>query len=280
MNEVNIAATKRIKEDKILTGFSEFDHKTFGLYKSDVMLLVSRPSVGKSRLALNIASYVAQQSNDSVLIISTDKPTKSVRMELLNSMGLIKDREYRGVTKYTELEQHYINSSEGTFGTTIDMHFIYSKSIDALIRQIRAFTSDGFTPRLIVIDCLQSLFENEQEERLLDNVKDVVQRIKDIAVLLNVPIIITANQNRNGEHRECHYPVNTDLTFNNIIEPIVDTVAFLYRESIYDYGVSTHIADLVITKQRSGKQQSIKIQCQTAPLNFENLMPFHRETLL
>ena len=46
--------SKRIKG--ISTGFTKFDEKTGGLHAGELIILAARPSMGKTALALNIAS--------------------------------------------------------------------------------------------------------------------------------------------------------------------------------------------------------------------------------
>ena len=41
------------------TGFADLDNLTFGLQRSDFIILAARPSMGKTALALNIAAHVA-----------------------------------------------------------------------------------------------------------------------------------------------------------------------------------------------------------------------------
>ncbi|MBQ8032940.1 MAG: replicative DNA helicase, partial [Elusimicrobiaceae bacterium] len=54
------------------TGLSEFDHKTGGLRKSDLIILGARPSQGKTALALNIAHHACVECNIPVAFFSLE----------------------------------------------------------------------------------------------------------------------------------------------------------------------------------------------------------------
>ena len=52
--------SKRIKG--ISTGFTKLDEMTGGLHRGELFILAARPSMGKTALALNIASHVATET--------------------------------------------------------------------------------------------------------------------------------------------------------------------------------------------------------------------------
>ncbi len=52
------------------TGFRDLDMKTAGLQPADLVIIASRPSMGKTAFVLNIAQYVALQTNTAVGIFS------------------------------------------------------------------------------------------------------------------------------------------------------------------------------------------------------------------
>ena len=66
------------------TGFVDFDHLTSGLQRQDLIIIASRPSMGKTALALNMAQYAAR--NGSVVgIFSLEMSAEQLASRLLCS---------------------------------------------------------------------------------------------------------------------------------------------------------------------------------------------------
>jgi len=65
------------------TGFADFDHKTAGLQRSDLVIIAGRPSMGKTALALNIARNVAVNDSVPVAIFSLEMSRAQLATRLL-----------------------------------------------------------------------------------------------------------------------------------------------------------------------------------------------------
>ena len=67
----------------IPTGFTDLDNMLAGLQKSDLVILASRPSVGKTSLALDIARQVATKAKEAVGIFSLEMSKEQLIDRLL-----------------------------------------------------------------------------------------------------------------------------------------------------------------------------------------------------
>lgn len=56
----------------VATGYKDFDAKTAGLQKSDLLILAARPAMGKSTFVSNLAYNVASQQKKAVLFFSLE----------------------------------------------------------------------------------------------------------------------------------------------------------------------------------------------------------------
>jgi replicative DNA helicase len=65
------------------TGFKALDNLLAGLQPSDLIVLASRPSMGKSTLAMNIAHHVALEQKRSVLVFSLEMSKEQLVDRLL-----------------------------------------------------------------------------------------------------------------------------------------------------------------------------------------------------
>ncbi len=68
----------------IPTGYKDLDNLLAGFQRSDLIILASRPSMGKTTLSLNLAHHVAVQSKLPVLIFSLEMSKEQLVDRLLS----------------------------------------------------------------------------------------------------------------------------------------------------------------------------------------------------
>lgn len=73
----------------VSTGFADIDQLTSGLNPSDLIIIASRPSIGKTALSMNIADHVAQNSGKHVLVFSLGMSEGQITNRLLASNGMV-----------------------------------------------------------------------------------------------------------------------------------------------------------------------------------------------
>ena len=64
------------------TGLVDLDNFRLGLNKSDLILIASRPGMGKTSIALNIATHVAKTSGKAVAVFSLEMSREQLCMRL------------------------------------------------------------------------------------------------------------------------------------------------------------------------------------------------------
>jgi replicative DNA helicase len=82
--------------------------------------------------------------------------------------------------------------------------------------------------------------------------------LKNLALELNIPVIVVSQLNRDCERREDHRPRLSDLRDSGSIEQDADVVLCVYREDAYHRGEAgyepTNTAEIIIAKQRNGPE--------------------------
>ena len=68
----------------LTTGFADLDQRTYGLQKSDLIIVAARPSMGKTAFALNIAMNSALKAGAHVLVFSMEMPKEQLSMRMLS----------------------------------------------------------------------------------------------------------------------------------------------------------------------------------------------------
>ncbi|MCG8689431.1 MAG: replicative DNA helicase, partial [Desulfobacterales bacterium] len=79
------------------TGFMDLDRITSGLQPSDLIILAARPSMGKTALALNIATYagIRNDSQGAILIFSLEMSKEQLSMRMLTAESRIDSYKMR-----------------------------------------------------------------------------------------------------------------------------------------------------------------------------------------
>jgi len=62
------------------TGFADFDERTSGLQKSDLIIVAGRPSIGKTAFAMNLAENVSLETQRPVAVFSMEMPGEALTM--------------------------------------------------------------------------------------------------------------------------------------------------------------------------------------------------------
>lgn len=216
-------------DDRILTGFPEFDKFSKGLKQKDLYILAGRPSVGKTAKMLQMAYGVAQQEKGAVLIWSQEMDKVDILLRMLScSTGvpynfLTKDKDklekkYRDKLreKYKELNQLpiYIDDAAG-------------KSIYEIKAAIKSFKARKGKIVAVFVDYLQIMKMPYAENRALA-IGKVTGAAKEIAKKENLTFVMLSQLNRKTEDEK---PNMGHLKESGSIEQDADVVEFLYQHS-------------------------------------------------
>ena len=204
-----------------------------------LIILASRPSFGKTTLALNFARNICVENeledNDVVLFISLEMSQEELVKRLLSANSGIPSIKKSIVLNY--LSKKMLNyECQGTIleGMPILINQKYSISVDDLSIMIKDI-SKRHNIRAIIIDYLQlmeaptskSTFSREQQ------VAYISRKLKLLATQHKIPIIALSQLSRKPEIRENKKPIMSDLRESGSLEQDADIVMFLYRETIY-----------------------------------------------
>ena len=271
--KIEAVASSRQMVTGIPTGFTDFDNLTSGMQSSDLIVLAARPSMGKTALALNIATHVALSVKKSVGMFSLEMAGDQLLLRMLCSearvdahqlrTGYLSKEDWNKITKKLgELSQApvFIDDSAGI--TLLEMR--------AKARRLKAENSLD----LLIVDYLQLIaggkgrYENRQQE-----ISSISRGLKGLAKELDIPVIAISQLSRAPEQRTGdHRPQLSDLRESGSIEQDADLVAFIFREEVYKPTEENRgIAELIISKQRNGPIGGLKLAFLREYTSFENL---------
>ena len=238
----------------VTTGLSDLDEMLDGLHPGDFVVIASRPSMGKSALAVNIAWAASHHVGVGIVPVEMSVSAMSTRILSLVSgldshalrRGRITGEEYRSLAGIAaQVAQRPIRLSQ----SLRDPWHIY--------REVRRL-KDQHGIGLLVVDYLQLLdpadSNNDTREQ---EVAGISRMLKKTAQDLEIAVVAMAQINRKSEARGDKKPMLSDLRESGQIEADADVVILLHRPAYYgvvevdDVDVS-NLMEAHVAKQRNG----------------------------
>jgi len=263
------------------TGFSDLDRIIMGLNKSDLILVASRPGMGKTAIALNMALHVAKKSGKTVAVFSLEMSREQLAMRLLSASASV-DGKRLHTGRLNDGEWHRLaESAKQISQADLLINDDASLTVTEMNAQCRRLTNLG----LVVIDYMQlmSAATNERGyrgENRVQIVTEISRTMKVMAKELNVPIICLSQLNRDNEKRgkNDRRPQLSDLRESGSIEQDADIVMGLYRDDYYNEESETpNIAEVLILKNRRGETGTVQLRWDPEFTNFSPLDRHHGE---
>lgn len=231
-------------------GFSALDNRFGGIEETDLWVLAARPSMGKTALALNIASNVAAQGKD-VLVFSLEMSKEQLTKRLVSSSSGIN----YGVLRSGDLsEDDWPKLSLGVSKLKDKrIHIIDVPAIDVnrAMAIARKFSRSG-NLGLVIIDYLQLM--TAKSENRFDEISYISRQLKVMAKTVKAPVIALSQLSRKCEERGNKRPINSDLRESGQIEQDADIISFIYRDVVHNKDTANpDIAEIITTKFRNGE---------------------------
>ncbi|MDR1663352.1 MAG: replicative DNA helicase [Clostridiales bacterium] len=254
------------------TGFVDFDKRTAGLQPADLILIGSRPSMGKTAFMLNIAQHASVRNAVPTAIFSLEMSKE----QLINRMlcceaNLDAQRLRTGELSDTDWEK--ISNSVAPLSNAPlyidDTPGISVAEMRAKCRRLKIEKNLG----LVVIDYLQLMSgsSSRAESRQLE-ISEISRSLKALAKELHVPVLTAAQLSRAVEARKDHRPMLSDLRESGAIEQDADVVAFLYRDEYYNpETLKKNHAEVIIAKQRNGPTGTVELTYLGQYTKFANM---------
>lgn len=251
--------TSKGKLTGIPTDFVDFDAKTAGLQKSDLVLLAARPSMGKTAFALNIAQNAAIRHNIPVAIFSLEMSREQLVNRMLCSEAMLDAQRLRTGELTDEDWSDLIRTMGPLSQAPIyidDTPGISPMEIRSKCRRLKVEKGLG----LIVIDYLQLMSGNSRNDSRQQEISEISRSLKAIAREMEAPVVALSQLSRACEQRADHRPMLSDLRESGAIEQDADVVAFLYRDEYYFPDTEKkNQAELIIAKQRNGPTGTVDL---------------------
>lgn len=261
----------------ISTGFKALDKKLLGLQPSNLVIIAARPGMGKSALAVNIATHIAVREKRAALIFNMEMSKNDIAKRILSAETLIDnnliatgkidgdDRDKMvNILQTLSPAELYIDDTPG----------INIMEISAKAKKLKMEKDIA----VVVVDYLQ-LIEPIQTKRVQSREQEITQisrSLKKLAMELQIPVIalsqLSRSAERGGKKNEPKKPMLSDLRESGAIEQDADVVLFIYRDEYYnEESENKDIAEVIIAKNRAGTTGSVDLAWLGANTRFMDL---------
>ena len=244
------------------TGLPDLDRTILGLNRGELILIAARPGMGKTSLALNLASYVGEHAEKTVAVFSLEMSREQLATRLLSSAGMVDSQKLMTGRLSTEEWRRVATAASRISATDIRIDDNPSLSVADMNAQCRRLNNLG----LVVIDYLQLMqsagsghtWSNESRTQA---VSDMSRMLKIMAKELNVPVVCLSQLSRANEARQNKRPMLSDLRESGAIEQDADVVLALYRDGYYNKEAEdVNLSEAIILKNRHGETGTLELR--------------------
>lgn len=226
--------------------------------ETDLIIIAGRPAMGKSQLALTVASDLSLDRNKPTLLFTLEMDDTQVAERVVLSQADLSIDDVNSGRAFEEdtpsaLLGQAINHIKGK-PFFISQHS--GVTIDDIVIEARKFAQKHPNTGAILIDYLGLIKVNGKMRHDLA-VAEITGGLKRLAQEIKVPIICLAQLNRGLEQRQDKRPLMSDLRDSGAIEQDADKIVFVYRDSVYDSQTPMRgTIELINAKRRRGKPQN------------------------
>lgn len=255
----------------VSTGFKRLDELTHGLQPGQLIILAARPAMGKSSLAMNIATNVAEATDQPVYVASYEMSYQELTMRLLSTYSGVSLSDLKSGRIPRELASDFERQAEKVAGLSLLVNSRPPSTVGQLRSELRRVARRG-PLGCIVIDYLQLMTGElrRNSDSRAQEVSEISRGLKELAMELRVPVIALSQLNRGVESRQDKRPMLSDLRESGSLEQDADTVWMLYRHFQYDASADPAMAELNIVKQRSGPTGTVVLDFDGACQRWSN----------
>ena len=257
------------------TGFTDLDNYLAGLQKSDYIILASRPSLGKTTMALDIARNIAVNEKIAVGLFSLEMSASQVVDRLLCAQANIDLWRLRTGRLSGKGNENDFTKIQEAIGTLSESPIYIDDSPSSTVMEIRtkarrlqAETGLG----LIIVDYIQLILPLNTRESTVQQMTEISRSLKALSRELDVPLLAISQLSRAAEQRSPRLPRLADLRESGSLEQDADVVLLIYREDLdLKDSERKNIADIYIAKHRNGPIGQVELYFDQDCVSFKNL---------
>ena len=255
----------------IPAGFPDLDAMTSGFQNSELVIIGARPSVGKTALAMSMASNIAIKERISCAFFSLEMADMAIMQRLIASEARISSHKIRsGLIKPSDFNS-LMEAASRIYEAPlyiVDTPNIKLLDLRTMARRLQA--EKGV--KIIFIDYLTLITHENAELPRWEQISSISRSLKALARELRIPVVALSQLKREAEGKQ---PNLSDLRESGSIEQDADLILFLHREreSTKSKEEQSPVieTELIVAKQRNGPVGKVDIAFLPAYTRFESI---------
>ncbi len=259
---IDAIATSKIPVIGVPSGFGDLDRLTGGFRPGQFIIIAARPAMGKTSLALNIASHAAVNMGKKVGIFTMEMAADEVIMRMFSSASEVNmDAMLKGYGMNEEKLIRIMQASEVLSSKQIFIDESGTNTPLEIRAKTRRLAAEIGGLDLIIIDYLQLMTLPKDRDSRQQEISEISRALKIMAKDMKIPVVALSQLNRMLETREEKRPRLADLRESGAIEQDADLVMFIYRDEYY-YPEKTEkpgIAEVIVGKNRHGSTGYVEL---------------------
>jgi replicative DNA helicase len=243
------------------SGFDDLDQYTSGFQPSELIIIGARPSIGKTALALTMATNIAIHKKIPTAFFTLEMSDVALVQRLISGEANIESNALRlGRLKPSEFSK-LLDAAGKIYEAPlyiVDMPNMKLLDLRSQARRLRAQQK----VEIIFVDYLTLISSENAQLPRHEQVAEISRSLKSLARELGIPIVALSQVRREVEGKRGEHsgrPGLADLRESGSIEQDADLVIFLHRARSLEQGagddpaaLGTIPTELIIAKQRNG----------------------------
>ncbi|HPF08626.1 MAG: replicative DNA helicase [Candidatus Cloacimonetes bacterium] len=262
LHNIDTIASTKIPVTGIGSGFGDLDRLTGGFRPGQFIIIAARPAMGKTSLALNIASHAAVNLKKKVAIFTMEMAADEVIMRMFSSASEVNmDSMLKGYGMNEEKLIRIVQASEVLSSKQIYIDESGTNTPLDIRAKTRRLAAEIGGLDLILIDYLQLMGLSKERDSRQQEISEISRALKILAKDMKIPVVALSQLNRMLENREDKRPRLADLRESGAIEQDADLVMFIYRDDYYlkEKSEKPGIAEIIVGKNRHGSTGSVDL---------------------
>jgi replicative DNA helicase len=245
-----------------------------GIKPTQLVTVAGATGMGKTSLAtqiaINVAGWAKQHQKGAVLIFSYEMNADELGVRMVCQMADIRE-SFKAPHGWRHRED--LEAARQAYHVIRDLPlFVITRcedNVPAIDAVVRRYIEQHGKPSLVVVDHIGLLNAPGVRGNRTEAVGQITRGLKNMARLLEVPVLALAQLSRDVEKREDHRPQLSDLRESGTIEQDSNVVIFVYRPSYYDKNLTDEMkqaldeagADvkLIVAKNRAGPTATLDL---------------------
>lgn len=233
-------------------------------YSGRLIVIAARPSMGKSTIAIYLATQLAAFHGDAAFF-SLEMSKRQIQYKAIACHDYMMLRQDKNLTNpvrahnlqsrtYTKEQRQRLQAYKTS--SIVKRFHVYdsAENINTLSSKVALLAKTRPTLTAVFVDYLQLIegCSGDANNTEASNIGNVTRALKQLAVRTGIDIFLLSQVNRGVESRNDKMPTLADLRASGRIEEDADIVMFLLRPSYYDPEKDQYELAIGVAKNRHG----------------------------